>query len=1292
MSEKTMKVRLLNRIDTEANWIAINPKLKVGEVSIAVVDELDDKGATVRSFKLKIGDGAKFWNDLEYITYSKKELDEKFVADGASATKVAFSSPKFNSKNVSAALNELYGYISGVETAMKDLNDEAYEIEYSSKHSGLTSITNMQQFSDYITDTLADWVTNLSDVVFDATKSGLQDASGTPIDDSQVAFDMLYEMCPKNAAGLKYSNVLSGLKSENVQAVIDELLDIINKLEAEKIIAFETIKDGAGVDQRVKKDVQTLLDAFNIRIKDIEAHGLNQYLINFTYDNSRTKIQVDETDPVIHDELNAQQTLEYVIQKFTLIKQNLDGAISVTFDNTNTDIITGTDCQNALEQLDAQVKKNKDDIADLSAADVAYSNSTSGLTATDTQAAIDEVEARVGKVEKASGVGYLNTTSGLTANNVQNAIDELDGRLDKSEKASGVSYDDTVAAALSTATKTVDTVQKAIEVLADTKDMVDDWDDDILSKFTTDSDDDLYYNGKKLAASNTNFHQYASEISYDDTTSGMSGTVPVNNAQIAIETLDSRLDTVEAWKAVDIPFDDTKAALSTTNVQGALEALDGRIDSINASQIQYTEAGSVLPTNVKAELDKILGWEAKDLPYDDTITAMGTILDPITNVQAAIEALDKRLDEEDANKNTATDIAYDDSVSKIGTNIKNVQEAIEGLDAIVDALAFGAGDISYTNTTSKLTATDVQGAIDEVEGRVDALEALKHELEIIEITQVAYDALPTGPAKDQTYLITDAANGPTLIRNGYKVSGGGGGGGQGGTADISGDPNNALTTGSDKGLYVSNKSENYIVTPQTGTDPILTKTTVQGALEELADAIGGIKNATDINFDASKTGTQKTPPLTSTNVQDAVTEINAKMDNIVESQNSASMISYDGTASGLSDTNVQDAIDTIVGTIPTTAVDIGYVPAAGSTLTDTDVQSAIDTLVTRTDAIPTEIDELSYDKTVKNLLTATDGQAAIDELATAIDGIEKGTISIKYDNTYTGMTSGNVQDAIDELNSLYQQYSGQKAVYVEYDPTTSGRTNEKTVQGAIDKAFSEIDQAVAKIYDNAVDIKYSNPDYTSYNNVEKALNALLKQVFYVDPEILTFAGTPAGGYYEVGSQITSVTFNWTFNKTMQEVLLTGCTVQPTDTTATYSTMFDSDKTFTMVVTDAEKDATGANKKATKTIEYKFIPAVYYGCSADPATYDSTFVLGLSNKKLGKDAKGTYSFNAGAGEYIYFALPDSFGTITEVLAGGFSTTVIHCDKISHTNAYGNVQDYNIYKLAQAGLGKLDVTIQ
>ena len=73
--------------------------------------------------------------------------------------------------------------------------------------------------------------------------------------------------------------------------------------------------------------------------------------------------------------------------------------------------------------------------------------------------------------------------------------------------------------------------------------------------------------------------------------------------------------------------------------------------------------------------------------------------------------------------------------------------------------------------------------------------------------------------------------------------------------------------------------------------------------------------------------------------------------------------------------------------------------------------------------------------------------------------------------------------------------------------------------------------------------------------------------------------------------------------------------------------------------------------ASKTATLLFLNRVHWGAASVPATYNSTFVLGLSNNALASSRSRTFSVTAGAGQYIYYAIPSSFGTPT-FNVGGF----------------------------------------
>ena len=93
-----------------------------------------------------------------------------------------------------------------------------------------------------------------------------------------------------------------------------------------------------------------------------------------------------------------------------------------------------------------------------------------------------------------------------------------------------------------------------------------------------------------------------------------------------------------------------------------------------------------------------------------------------------------------AGKDEASEISYDNSTSGlVGTNVQTAIDEVEGRvdtaetnignnatalsNHLADASdAHDSSAISYDNTTSGLTATDAQGAIDEVEGRLDTAE------------------------------------------------------------------------------------------------------------------------------------------------------------------------------------------------------------------------------------------------------------------------------------------------------------------------------------------------------------------------------------------------------------------------------------------------------------------------------------------------------------------------------------------------------------------------------------------
>ena len=150
---------------------------------------------------------------------------------------------------------------------------------------------------------------------------------------------------------------------------------------------------------------------------------------------------------------------------------------------------------------------------------------------------------------------------------------------------------------------------------------------------------------------------------------------------------------------------------------------------------------------------------------------------------------------------------------------------------------------------------------------------------------------------------------------------------------------------------------------------------IKRALNQKADL--SALRADNISFDNTGSG------LSATDVDEAIKELESDIPEIPSSY-AASAVTYDNTQSGLSSNNAQDAIDEVKEAIPT--IPSSYAASA-----------------------------ITYDNTDSGL-DATDVQEAIDELKADIPtSLAAGAIT--YDNTDSGLISENAQDAIDELNT-----------------------------------------------------------------------------------------------------------------------------------------------------------------------------------------------------------------------------------------------------------------------------------
>lgn len=295
-------------------------------------------------------------------------------------------------------------------------------------------------------------------------------------------------------------------------------------------------------------------------------------------------------------------------------------------------------------------------------------------------------------------------------------------------------------------------------------------------------------------------------------------------------------------------------------------------------------------------------------------------------------------------------------------------------------------------------------------------------------------------------------------------------------------------------------------------------------------------------------------------------------------------------------------------------------------------------------------------------------------------------------------------DYVSKTNDVVSDYTGEEVITSKVPDLAAMKDLQTIVETELDGKVSiaqgavNADKAVITDEDgnitlaplstlggDAENITYTNTDFPTYTDVDKALDAIFAKLYYVDPAITSFTSTPSTLTYENGAVITGgIVFNWVYNKDMTTQTLTDCTLaDETVRTATYENDISSNKTFTLSCSDGENSA-------SKSISFQFMNKVYWGVSADQDTYTDAWILGLSGNKLATNAKGSYNFTAGAGQYCYFALPTSMSIAVKV--NGFDTELdtVVANK-SFQNASGYTTTYKILRLHQPSLGTLTAVV-
>ena len=177
---------------------------------------------------------------------------------------------------------------------------------------------------------------------------------------------------------------------------------------------------------------------------------------------------------------------------------------------------------------------------------------------------------------------------------------------------------------------------------------------------------------------------------------------------------------------------------------------------------------------------------------------------------------------------------------------------------------------------------------------------------------------------------------------------------------------------------------------------------------------------------------------------------------------------------------------------------------------------------------------------------------------------------------------------------------------------------------------------------------------------------------------------------EIGSTVKDTVVTWSLNKEPESLTIkfgseAAETLDSSARSKSYSGKTITSNTSIVITATDERDA-----KTARTVSITFQPRAYWGVVPNKESYENADILGLSGNALTSSRARTINVNAGADEYILYAIPSSFGTPTFRI-NGFEGGFVKVETINFTNASGYSQNYDIYKSVNPNLGNTQVVI-
>lgn len=253
----------------------------------------------------------------------------------------------------------------------------------------------------------------------------------------------------------------------------------------------------------------------------------------------------------------------------------------------------------------------------------------------------------------------------------------------------------------------------------------------------------------------------------------------------------------------------------------------------------------------------------------------------------------------------------------------------------------------------------------------------------------------------------------------------------------------------------------------------------------------------------------------------------------------------------------------------------------------------------------------------------------------------------------------------------------------------TGKVIDKDIDYSEVKNAPKIPTKISELEDDSNFVKAEEGKGLSSNDFTNEYKKKIDDLSYVKIAFVSASINKATN--EIGSTVTDVDVNWKLNKTPKTLKAQfGSEAQETLTNSETSKSYSGKtvKSNTNIILTASDER---NTVVTKQLTIAFLPKAYWGLVDNKETYTTEDILALSNSVLTGSRQRTLSMNATSGKHILYAIPSSFGTPT-FNVGGFDGGFVKVGTVSHRNASGHTQNYDVWKSVNAGLGSVNVLVK